>query len=76
MLKEHLKLQLDNDNHLIVKNFIAIKDLKKEIISFDNYIIIGIDLKIEYLDENKMEIYGKIKQIEINSWKNKETIFI
>lgn len=67
MLKEHLKLQLDNDNHLIVKNFIAIKDLKKEIISFDNYIIIGIDLKIEYLDENKMEIYGKIKQIEINS---------
>lgn len=76
MLKEHLKLQLDNDNHLIVKNFIAIKDLKKEIISFDNYIIIGTDLKIEYLDENKMEIYGKIKQIEINSWKNKETIFI
>lgn len=67
MLKEHLKLQLDNDNHLIVKNFIAIKDLKKEIISFDNYIIIGTDLKIEYLDENKMEIYGKIKQIEINS---------
>ena len=76
MLKEHLKLQLDNDNHLIVKNFIAIKDLKKEIISFDNYIIIGKDLKIEYLDENKMEIYGKIKQIEIDSWKNKETIFI
>ena len=76
MLKEHLKLQLDNDNHLIVKNFIAIKDLKKEIISFDNYIIIGTDLKIEYLDENKMEIYGKIKQIEINSWKNKDTIFI
>lgn len=76
MLKEHLKLQLDNDNHLIVKNFIVIKDLKKEIISFDNYIIIGTDLKIEYLDENKMEIYGKIKQIEINSWKNKETIFI
>ena len=76
MLKEHLKLQLDNDNHLIVKNFIAIKDLKKEIISFDNYIIIGTDLKIEYLDENKMEIYGKIKQIEINSWKNNETIFI
>ena len=67
MLKEHLKLQLDNDNHLIVKNFIAIKDLKKEIISFDNYIIIGKDLKIEYLDENKMEIYGKIKQIEIDS---------
>ena len=67
MLKEHLKLQLDNDNHLIVKNFIAIKDLKKEIIGFDNYIIIGTDLKIEYLDENKMEIYGKIKQIEINS---------
>ncbi len=65
MLNEPIKLILRNNDQIIIKNYHQLKDITENSIWIDNYIINGIFLKITTLDEELIQIYGKIKEIKI-----------
>ena len=62
---EAVKVILDSDKHLIIKNFKELKSINDDYILVDNYLFIGNLLKITILDEGYIEIYGKITEIKI-----------
>lgn len=65
MFNEAVKVILDSDKHLIIKNFKELKSINDDYILVDNYLFIGNLLKITILDEGYIEIYGKITEIKI-----------
>ena len=65
MFNEVIKVILDKNNHVIIKNFKELKSINDDYILIDNYLLIGSLLKITILDESYIEIYGQIKEIKI-----------
>ncbi len=65
MLKESIKLILKGNDQIMVKNYHQLKDITDTSINIDGYLINGIFLKITTLDEELIQIYGKIKEIKI-----------
>lgn len=65
MFNDVVKVILDNDKHLIIKNFKELKSINDDYILVDNYLFIGTLLKITILDESYIEIYGNITEIKI-----------
>lgn len=65
LFNEAVKVILDSDKHLIIKNFKELKSINDDYILVDNYLFIGNLLKITILDEGYIEIYGKITEIKI-----------
>ncbi len=65
MFNEAVKVILDSNSHLIIKNFKELKSINDDYILVDNYLLIGNLLKITILDEGYIEIYGKITEIKI-----------
>lgn len=65
MLKEPIKLILKSREHIIVKNYHHLQDITDSSIQIDDYLITGLFLKIMTLDEELIQIYGKIKEIKI-----------
>ena len=62
---EDVKITLNSNKHLIIKNFKEFKSINDDYILIDNYLLIGSLLKITILDESYIEIYGKITEIKI-----------
>lgn len=60
-----IKIILDSNKHLVVKNYKELKSINDDYILIDNYLFIGSLLKITILDESYIEIYGKITEIKI-----------
>lgn len=65
LFNEVIKVILDKNNHVIIKNFKELKSINDDYILIDNYLLIGSLLKITILDESYIEIYGQIKEIKI-----------
>lgn len=65
MLKEPIKLILKSRENIIVKNYHHLQDITDASIQIDDYLITGLFLKIMTLDEELIQIYGKIKEIKI-----------
>lgn len=65
MLKEPIKLILKSREQIIVKNYHHLQDITDSSIQIDDYLITGLFLKIMTLDEELIQIYGKIKEIKI-----------
>lgn len=65
MFGEDVKIILNSNKHLIIKNFKELKSINDDYILVDNYLLIGSLLKITILDESYIEIYGKITEIKI-----------
>ena len=51
LFNEAVKVILDSDKHLIIKNFKELKSINDDYILVDNYLFIGNLLKITILDE-------------------------
>ncbi|MBQ4571575.1 MAG: hypothetical protein IJB21_07750 [Bacilli bacterium] len=65
MFNEEVKVILDSNKHVIIKNFKELKSINDDYILVDNYLLIGSLLKITILDESYIEVYGKITEIKI-----------
>ena len=65
LFNEYVKITLNSNKHLIIKNFKEFKSINDDYILIDNYLLIGSLLKITILDESYIEIYGKITEIKI-----------
>lgn len=65
MFNEEVKVILDSNKHVIIKNFKKLKNINDDYILVDNYLLIGSLLKITILDESYIEVYGKITEIKI-----------
>lgn len=65
LFNEDVKITLNCNKHLIIKNFKELKSINDDYILIDNYLLIGSLLKITILDESYIEIYGKITEIKI-----------
>ena len=60
-----MKVILDSNKHVIIKNFKELKSINDDYILVDNYLLIGSLLKITILDESYIEVYGKVTEIKI-----------
>lgn len=65
MLKEGIKLVLHENKHIIIRNYNLLKEINKEQIIIDSYEINGEFLQIKILDEEYIELHGKIKTIKV-----------
>lgn len=65
LFNEEVKVILDSNKHVIIKNFKELKSINDDYILVDNYLLIGSLLKITILDESYIEVYGKITEIKI-----------
>lgn len=65
MFNEEVKVILDSNKHVIIKNFKELKSINDDYILVDNYLLIGSLLKITILDESYIEVYGKVTEIKI-----------
>ena len=65
LFNEDVKITLNSNKRLIIKNFKELKSINDDYILIDNYLLIGSLLKITILDESYIEIYGKITEIKI-----------
>ncbi|MBE6130834.1 MAG: hypothetical protein E7183_03860 [Erysipelotrichaceae bacterium] len=65
LFNEEVKVILDSNKHVTIKNFKELKSINDDYILVDNYLLIGSLLKITILDESYIEVYGKITEIKI-----------
>lgn len=65
LFNEEVKVILDSNKHVIIKNFKELKSINDDYILVDNYLLIGSLLKITILDESYIEVYGKVTEIKI-----------
>ena len=65
LFNDAVKVILDSNKHLVIKNFKELKSINDDYILVDNYLLLGSVLKITILDESYIEIYGKITEIKI-----------
>lgn len=65
MFQECIKVVLNDNKQLIIKNFKVLKSINDDYILVDNYLFIGELLRITILDEGFLEIHGNIKEIKI-----------
>ena len=59
------KLKLYQYERLVIENYQKIEEITCELIIIDKYNIIGNNLKVNYLSQFVIEIYGKISEIVI-----------
>ena len=59
------KLKLYQYERLVIENYQKIEEITCELIIIDKYNIIGNNLKVNYLSQFVIEIYGKISEINI-----------
>ena len=55
MFNEEVKVILDSNKHVIIKNFKELKSINDDYILVDNYLLIGSLLKITILDESYID---------------------
>ena len=65
LFNEEVKVILNSNKHVIIRNFKELKSINDDYILVDNYLLIGSLLKITILDESYIEVYGKITEIKI-----------
>lgn len=58
-----IKLKLYQNQRILIENYRILKDIAEDMIIVDNYCIVGTFLKITKMNDNTMEIYGKVKEI-------------
>lgn len=63
-LDNHLKIKMINNEKIIIENFNNLIDCSKDLLVFDNILIIGDFLTIKIMEEGFASIDGKIKKIE------------
>lgn len=59
------KLKLYQYNKLVIENYMNMIEIQNDIIIIDKYNIRGSNLKINYLNQFIVEIYGEIFEIVI-----------
>ena len=59
------KLKLYQHERLVIENYYEIKEITSKLIIIDKYNILGNNLKVNYLSQFVIEIYGKISEIVI-----------
>lgn len=58
-------LKLIGNNRIIIYQYTELIDIDNDKIELDNFIIYGLNLRIIKMDDDKVEIMGNIKKIEI-----------
>ena len=63
-LSKHIFKMVENEK-IIVENINKINSFSEELISFDNFNVYGLNLKIISIEEQVIIIEGKVSKVEI-----------